>query len=712
MEHGEPFFYSVVLAVSFLLFVASVTTVFIKRLRAPYTVVLVVIGLALSVFSEYETFAFLNVLELSPDLVFYLFLPMLIFEGAYNIRYLDLRSSIKTISLLSVISLSISTFFIGFVLYFILPYAGIQVSLLTLLLFGALISATDPIAALTIFKEIGVPKRLRMLLEGESLLNDGTALALFQVILVMMAAGAFTGRVVVEGFAYFWVLLLGGAVFGIVMGWLFAKLIEKVRNIAVVEITLTLILAHITFIFAERFLSVSGIIATTAAAMMIGNYGRYKISPNVREFMEHFWEYAAFVSNSLIFLLIGLSVKGASFGEYILPVLMALGVVLVARFLSVFTVAPIVNRFFTREGKIPFSWQLVLAWGGLRGALPLAIVLLLPADFAQRNFILVLTLATIFFTLVIKAATMKSFLHYLKLHLFSSTEELEREEGFILMDGKIQSQLRIMVENKRIPQNAYDKLSGMYHELNQKSKEHLRELFEKKGDEWSYEKMLSMLRKHALGMEKLVYLHLFERNALNEAALAMLHGQIERQVNRIERDLPQIREKEKLPLTQYIQDFFLKKLKRVKITTVQKWHDDMRAREVVQDYCVHRARREGSEEVEKELEGLQKESDSVLFNEALSAVIAQYRKWHVYNSRQMDLIKQARPQLVEKVEYTIANLISLNMEMEILKDMRAKGIIAENVFADVYQYYDRLHLEKEHALIHYHEKRLQDATSR
>ncbi|MBI5913062.1 hypothetical protein HY839_01325 [Candidatus Azambacteria bacterium] len=240
------------------------------------------------------------------------------------------------------------------------------------------------------------------------------------------------------------------------------------------QITLTLILAHITFIVAEKFLSVSGIIATTAAAMVIGNYGRYKISPSVREFMEHFWEYAAFVSNSLIFLLIGLSVKSVPFGEYVLPVIAALAIVLAARFLSVYGVAPIANRFFAKkEGKVPFSWQFVLSWGGLRGALPLAIVLLLPHDFEHRNFILVLTLATIFFTLVIEAATMKSFLHYLKLHVFSPTEALEREEGFILMDAKIQSKLKAMRDGRRISEEVYAKLSAMYKELYQQSKQRL-----------------------------------------------------------------------------------------------------------------------------------------------------------------------------------------------------------------------------------------------
>ena len=704
MEQHSEYFYTVVLALSFLLFIASATAVVIKKLRIPYTVVLVLIGLALSVLSGSETFAFLNTLELSPDLVFYFFLPMLIFEGAYNIRFLDLRSSIRTISVFAVVSLVISTFFIGLASYYLLPYVGMEIPLLTMLLFGALISATDPIAALAIFKEIGVPKRLRMLLEGESLLNDGTALALFQVILAVMAVGTVSVGTAAQGFIHFWVLILGGAAFGAGSGYLFANMIARVRNLAVVEITLTLILAHVTFIFAERFFSVSGIIATTAAAMVIGNYGRYKISPSVRGFMEHFWEYTAFVSNSLIFLLIGLSVKSADLEDYVLPVIVALGIVIVARFFSIFSVTPFINRFFAKEGKVPLSWQMILSWGGLRGALPLAIVLLLPHDFEHRNFILILTLAVIFFTLLIKAATMKAFLVFLKLHVLSSTEKMEREEGFILMDTKIKTKLKMMRTNEAISEEVYAKLNTMYTELYEQSRARLRELFERQGEEWSYDVIVFTLRKHALGMERRVYLQLFERHALNEVAFSTLSAQIERQINRIERNLPQVDESNGVSLAMKVRKECLARMSRSRSAFLRRWSSDIGARDIIQDYCVHRARRQSSEDVVHELEDLRNESDNALLNGALDAVIDQYRAWKDYNTRQMAMVGQAYPDLAKLAEYTIANLVSLDMEMETLKELREKGIIAENVYANLYEYYDSLHLEKEDKLLHYHKK--------
>lgn len=703
MEHAESFFYTLILTICFLLFVASATAVIIKKLHVPYTVVLAGIGILLGGVSHIEQFSFLNTFELSPDLVFYLFLPMLIFEGAYNIRFIEMQSSIKAILTLAVVSLIVSTFVIGFALHYTLPFFGIEIPLLTLLLFGSLISATDPIAALAIFKEARVPRRLRMLLEGESLLNDGTALALFQIILGIISAGSVTVGIVTTGFIQFWFLMLGGAVFGVLMGFVFAKAIEKIRNLAVVEITLTLILAHTTFIFAEKYFAVSGIIATTAAAMVMGNYGRYKISRGVRGFMEHFWEYAAFVSNSLIFLLIGLSVRYASFGEYIVPIIVALFVVLVARFLSIYSVVPFVNRF-TNEEKIPRSWQFILSWGGLRGALPLAITLLLPVDFPHRDFILVMTLSTIFFTLLIKAASIKMFLTYLQLHTFSKTEELEREESFLSMDVKIQERLLEMFEKKRLSKKAYDKLSGMYTKLYDESKGKLNKLFEKRGAEFSYDEILSIVRKHALGIERQTYLELFSHYELDERVLSMLNHKIERQIERITRRVPQIREDSSQVPFRRLKNILLSFIGKLNTPSFHNWEETLTTRELIRNYCIHRARKISAERVLEVLETMSKQEENKLYREAAQEVIQQYQKWYDDNIHKMNSVKHENPKLAETIEYTIANLTSLGMEMAILKEMKEKGIMPENVFSDVHEYYERLHLEKENSLLYYRKK--------
>lgn len=696
MENHESLFYVIILTVSFLLFISSFAAVFIKRLYLPYTVILVIIGIILSVFSRFELFHFLNTLELSPDLVFYLFLPMLIFEGAYNIRFLELKASLKTVSVLSVASLLISALFIGGALFYLFSYIEMAVPFLTLLLFGSLISATDPIAALAIFKEIGVAKRLRLILDGESLFNDGTALVLFQVVMGMLLAGGFSTGILGAAFLKFFILVVGGILCGAILGWIFSKMIERVHNLAAVEITLTLILAHTTFIFAEKFFGVSGIIATLTAGLMIGNFGKYKISPSVRDFMEHFWAYAAFLANSLIFLLIGLSVREVPIFEYWLPILMTLIVVVAARFVSIFAVVPFTNRIFKSEGSIPFSWQFLLSWGGLRGALPLAIVLLLPRDFEYKNLLLVMTLSTVFFTLLIQATTIKKFIRFFKLHIFSPAERLAREEVFLMMDKRIKSQLETMIANKHIPAKVYEKLDKMYSNLYEESKSRLDKILKEEGELRSYEEILSLLRKQALGFEKQAYLKLFDRHEISEQVFTLLNGKIERQIDRIDRGIPQVSEKKHfLPYLTFIRKLEHDILRKIPIGWTKKLSDRLVLAEIIKNYSLYRARVIGSKKVLKEVQELSGDINDHKYEKAVNEILRQYEEWLSENVEKMRIIAEANPKMVNALEYTFANLKSLYAEIKILEDMHKKGIVPENIFLDVHEYYQRLYARKQ-----------------
>lgn len=711
MEHQESIFYIIILTVSFLLFVSSLAAVFIKRLYLPYTVILVIVGIILSIFSRFAPFHFLNALELSPDLVFYLFLPMLIFEGAYNIRFLELKSSLKTISVLSVVSLLVSAAFIGGLLFYLFSFVGIKISFLTLLLFGALISATDPIAALAIFKEIGVAKRLRLLLDGESLFNDGTALVLFQVVMGIIIAGGFSMGILSAAFLKFWILVVGGILCGVVMGWIFAKIIEKVHNLAAVEITLTLILAHITFIFAEKFFGVSGVIATLSAGLMIGNYGRYKISPSVRDFMEHFWSYASFLANSLIFLLIGLSIREVPLFEYWLPILITLAVVVISRFVSIFAVVPFTNMLFKKEGVVPLSWQFLLSWGGLRGALPFAMVLLLPKDFEYKNLLLVMTLSTVFFTLLIQATTIKKIIRFFKLHIFSSAEELAREEVFLMMDKRIKHQLQKMEEKKHIPPKVHEKLDKMYSDLYIESKKHIDKILSEKGALGSYEKMMALLRKQALHLERRAYLKLFDNCEISERVFAILDGKLERQIDRIDRNIPQI--SKKIGSFHYIKRIKLFKdilLQKIPFAFAEKLRQRSILKEIVKNYSFYRARMIGAKKVLKDMQELCGDIEDLKYKKALNELIDQYGKWLQENTEKMKTFAEAHPKEITALEYILANLRSLNVEMEILKDMHKKGIVPENIFSDVFDYYQRLHKRKQNLPVQLERKLKQQAT--
>jgi CPA1 family monovalent cation:H+ antiporter len=268
---------------------------------------------------------------------------------------------------------------------------------------------------LSIFQEMGVGKRLSMIVEGESLFNDGTAVVLFGILLT----GISTGRLnVVTGVEDFLVVVLGGAALGSFLGYLFSKITQRLDEPRI-EITLTTILAYSSYLAAQS-LHFSGVIATVAAGVVLGNFGtRLGMSPRTQMFLWSFWEYAAFVINSLLFLLIGMQVRIGDLVRGWHAALLAIGAVLLGRTLSVYGLTPVSNLF---SEKIPFRWQHVLVWGGLRGALGLALVLSLNPTFPYREELLAWTFGVVAFSIIVQGLTIKPLLRILGMAAPSESE--------------------------------------------------------------------------------------------------------------------------------------------------------------------------------------------------------------------------------------------------------------------------------------------------
>jgi len=306
----------VFLSIFTLMLIALGVNLLAAKIRLPYTVLLVIVGSLLVPLSQIETLSFISSFQLTPESLFFVFLPILIFESAYNMKFRDVKENKYSMGILAVLGLLISIVFIGFVGHWALHFMGRDVPLLVTLLFGAIISSTDPVAVLSLFKEYGAPHRLTLIFEGESLFNDATSFALFLVFLDIFVHGYTGFPTILEGLFSFTTMLLGGIVFGLLMGFMFSKLIQLVKGNEHLEITLTLLVAHFTFILTELIsehliilgheIHLSSIISTLISSMVMGNYGRFKMSHGVEEYMEKFWSYFAFVSNSLVFILMGL----------------------------------------------------------------------------------------------------------------------------------------------------------------------------------------------------------------------------------------------------------------------------------------------------------------------------------------------------------------------------------------------------------------------
>jgi CPA1 family monovalent cation:H+ antiporter len=375
-----------------ILTVAALVAVLVKRIHVPYTTALVLVGVAVS---------FLPIdisVHLSKELVLLIVLPPLLFQGALHMELGELRRHVVPIAVLAFPGLLVATLLVGTLLHYLLEMPWLKG-----LLFGAMVAATDPIAVLAIFRDVGVPARLRTLMEGESLFNDGTSVVLFGALFAVLYEGA-EPSVAAVGLSFLKVCLGGGAI-GLAFGYLCYRLMKSLDD-HLLEVTLTIVLVFGSFLVAESF-HLSGVIAVVVAGLITGNYGKlFSMSKKTSETIDNFWEVVDFVINAFLFLLIGLEMKAyvPDLGAYLLPGALVVAIVLLSRVLTVY---PVYYAASKTEEKFPLGWAHIMVWGGLRGSIPIALVLGLPRDVPFRAEFLVLSAILVFFSLVIQTLTMK-----------------------------------------------------------------------------------------------------------------------------------------------------------------------------------------------------------------------------------------------------------------------------------------------------------------
>ena len=398
-----------VIAILELLLLASLAAVLFRRLRFPYTIGLMIIGILLAFAQDrLDVLQSLRRIQLTPDVVLYLFLPTLVFPAAVQLDLRLLRQNLYPLVLLAFPGVIVSTVIVGSVVAALTPLSWSGA-----LLFGALISATDPVAVVALFKDLRVPGRLSVLVDGESLFNDATAIVLFTIILSTGASGGVGPLTLVRGAVDFVWVSVGGIGVGALIAVLYARVVRVAEDDPLVEIALSIVLAYTAFVVAHHYLHVSGILAVVGAGLVGGRLRRKHLerATDTRAYVQHYWSYTVFVANSFVFLFLGIGEstfltrlrgEGASELPYIACAIVA---VIVARLIVVCGVIGLVNTCSRIE---PIDWrqQAIIFWGGgLRGALPLVLVLSLPFDFAERQRILDLTAGVVLFTLLVQGTT-------------------------------------------------------------------------------------------------------------------------------------------------------------------------------------------------------------------------------------------------------------------------------------------------------------------
>jgi len=503
--------------------VATAVAIAARRFGFPYTVALVVAGLALGALNAFEA------PHLTRNLLFAVFLPPLLFEAAYHIEFREFWRDKTTILALAVpgvaATVALTTVLLG-------PVAGVTDTLghfgwQHALLFSASIAATDPIAVVGLFKSLGAPRRLAMLVEGESLLNDGTSIVFFTLVLSVVAGSTpSAGGLAVQFIA----VVGGGLLVGIAVGSVVSFVIQQVDD-PMIEITLTTIAAFGAFVVGEQ-LHVSGVIATVAAGMLCGNYGaRTGMSPSTRVASQTFWEYLAFALNSVVFLLIGLEVSVGRLLASWQAILVAYVAVTVGRAVVIFGVTGILRRTAQR---IPATWSAVLTWGGLRGALSMVLVLGLPRDLPQRDLLVTMTFGVVILSILTQGLSMGPLLrglHVVHAHAARAAYHLARAQL------QVASAAREEVDRMQSARMAHgavvDALREEYDERIERAEREIHELHLE--EDQLRQEALSEARRRLLAVEKDRAMDAFRQGSVDQQTYERLLADINARLLELER---------------------------------------------------------------------------------------------------------------------------------------------------------------------------------
>lgn len=438
------------------LIIGAATRHFLKRSPLPFTVSLLIIGLGLGTanrlgwFGEWDLgmvtlkMDFLHQSlnwagRIDPHLILYVFLPTLVFEAAFGMDVHTFKKSLTNATLLAVPGIIIALILTAAIIMGMraggLGFEGWGWAMA--LLFGTVVSATDPVAVVALLKELGASKKLGTLIESESLLNDGTAIVIFSVLLLSFTGGEAETGPVME----FLRVAVGGTLVGVLFGWIAIRWVKRVFNDAMIEISVIIAAAYLTFFVAEHFLHVSGVLGLVALGLMMGGIGKTRISPEVKHFLHEFWEIAAFIANTLIFLIVGVVIANdiTFTGIDLLKLLILYVGVHVVRAIVIAMLYPIMRR---AGYGLPKKDAYVLWYGALRGAIGLALALIVAgeAGIAQeiRDDFLFYTAGLVTLTLLINATTMKYLVNGLGLTRVAPVKAL--------MMAQAKSHLRINAE--------------------------------------------------------------------------------------------------------------------------------------------------------------------------------------------------------------------------------------------------------------------------
>lgn len=666
------------------LIIGAATRHFLKKVPLPYTVSLLVIGLLLGLLvrlglMEQWNLGFLNINvsfisnsiqwagNIDPYLILFVFLPILVFDAAFALDVHIFKKTFTNATLLAVPGILIALFITASVIILI-KLCGIGLpdwSWKMALMFGAVVSATDPVAVTAILKELGASKKLGTLIEGESMLNDGTAIVFFMVFFAGFTGTGGNNSPIIEFFR----VSLGGAVVGLTIAWITIIWVKKVFNDALVEISILIAAAYITFFIAEHFLHVSGVIGLVTFGIMMAGIGRTRLSPEVEHFLHEFWELFAFIANTLIFIIVGVVIANRvvfTATDFLILILLYIGV-----HIARIGVIGLLYPFMRKSGYgLSVKDSYVLWWGALRGGIALVLALIVASeqniDSTIRHQFLFYTAGLVTLTLLINATTIKALLIKLGLTTIPPAKQKMILNAQIFLRQTSENSLEKLKEDRFLNRADWDSV-----------KQYLPEKPEEKEIVLNEGKNANLFetRRMILEKEKSSYWNQFKEGLLGPIAVKNLTAAI----NEIIDKEGQISLSERKDLEQLWQTpKFLGILQSVPILgkiTQQFFFDRLST-----SYDAARGFVEAQYESLKLIEGmvLSSSSDELTLDQDLATVEAEINENRIHGLTFLRNLKNTYPEIYDSIATRQAIRSNLNNELKTVEKLLKKGQIGSD----------------------------------
>jgi len=656
VAHGIELF--VVATVCIVLAVGAAIRSLRRFIRLPYTVAMLGVGFVAGLVLDPDI---AQKLHPSADLIIFVFLPALIFESVLDLDAHKFMENLGGMLLLAVPALMVSTGLTAAAMVGVTAGSW-SWSWSAALVFGALISATDPVAVVALLREVGAPKRLGMLIEGESLLNDGTAIVLFGVLVAMLGApelevgaGAIVGRFVG--------VIAGGVLVGLGLAVLLWAWMGRVFFDPLVEITLTVVLAYLAMIVAESVLHVSGVIAIVVAGLWLAGPGRSATGPEVSAFLHRFWSLLAYAANTLIFFLVGVLVAcqvPALTGTSLLIAGAAFVVVMTVRAAVVFSSLVPIGKLMEPVSKPEAA---VIAWGGLRGAVSLALALIVSHDQripeGLRVQILLVTAVIVTLTIVINGTTMGALLRRLGLTVTPPAQRwVQRSAERSILD-RLLGRLRTAAADNRGLQ--FGHVIERVEIRRAIVEDDLKELASKKNDPrpryW----------QRALAIERGAYWRAFADGLLGAAATAILDRDVERHRAWIH-DAPLDDESVNRPLS----------ASRFAVSRALRRRHTVGTAQLYLLSLEHDLARGQAQAARAVIDGV-RELDDPSARTAIDAIVFAYTEQLIAAQSRLEDLRANLPELSRSIERRLGERIALNYERDLLREAARDGRVDHTV---------------------------------